>query len=82
MTEPLSHRLQATAAALGDTTLTRLADVVDVEAFTDVLEHAAALAFEAEHEAVALSNAWGLPVGHIAYPPLVVLLGRAITTEV
>lgn len=74
----LSDALESTAAALADSDLTTLGGVVDAEAFIDALEHAAALAAEAEYMSDAtgqVARTSNAPV----YPPLVALLARAIT---
>ena len=77
MTALLSDRLQSTARALEDSDLTTLSGVLDAEAMIDALEHAAALASEAEADADRAGNVTGVNV-RPAYSPLVRLLGMAV----
>lgn len=78
--QPLSDRLEATAAALTDSDLTVLGGVVEVAELVDALEHAAAIAAECEY----MSSAAGqVARTHVtpAYPPLVQLLARALVVD-
>lgn len=78
MTARLSDALEASARALeASETLDVLGGVVKVDEFVDVLEHAAAIAAEVEHEADRSANLARTFV-EPAYPPLVRLLGRAL----
>lgn len=78
MNAPLSARLAQTARALDDTeSLTTLGGVVEVAEFVDVLEHAAAIAAQVEHEADRAANLAQTSTSP-AYPPLVTLLARAL----
>lgn len=74
---PLSERLEATATALGDTEMTVLGGVVEVESFIDALEHAAAIAAEVEYMSSASGQIAQTTIKPV-YPPLVHLLGLAI----
>jgi hypothetical protein len=79
---PLSDALQRAADRLEDTTqdpADEAAGVVDVNGFIDVLEHAAAIAAEVEHEWTRAAILAGVRVPDVpAYPPLVQLLARAV----
>jgi hypothetical protein len=76
----LSEQLESVADNLATTDLVSLGGVVDVENFIDVLQHAAAIAAEVEHEA-ARSAILARTSTTVAYPPLVAMLGRAIGGE-
>lgn len=81
MSRALSDVLEATARALdGTETLTTLGGVVEVAEFVDVLEHAAAIAAEVEHEADRAANLAQTSTTP-AYPPLVALLARALVAD-
>jgi|GEM_PF-1436857 len=81
MSAALSSELERVARALDDTeTLTTLGGVIEVSEFVDVLEHAAALAAEAEYMSSAAGQVAQTKTTPV-YPPLVALLARALVRD-
>jgi len=81
MSRALSDVLESAAHTLEDSEqLTTLGGVIEVNEFVDVLEHAAAIAAEVEHEADRAANL-AQTATTPAYPPLVALLARALVTD-